>query len=962
MTNYYQRNSSLLEINSDKIRNCQRGAYYATLAWFSRKNSPCLIALPTGAGKTALMMAICFGLKAQRVLVVTPTDILRSQTYVKFSSQLDLRKTNALSEQCENPKTFKAVHNFSSENDWNQCLEYDVVIATPNITSPSYPNVSNPPKGLFDLLIIDEGHHSPAPTWYELLQTMNKQGTKSVLLTATPYRKDRVEIPADLIYDYPISLAINDAIFIPVAFHEENNQIGDRDSSLIRKCKDVREEMWEKYQEWPLILVKTNSIKHAEHLENAYNEAGLNVKAIHSEKAHTENEETLSDLQSKRIDGIVAVGMVGEGLDIPNIKLAVFHRNPQSLPYTIQLIGRLARSETQIYQGAVIGYADDFSRETYKLYEKSPDWLKLIPELEQKLLGARVGYSERGSFVGDNYIFNSDLNPYFSTTALEWKDEPKVVDITKVDNWTYSTKRRHDQVVYSSKYKEDTVIIITRTKFQPDWLISNSDSYVQQERFDLHIIYQNKKIVLEYTTDSQIMSMIRTKLFEDKLSKVKANPLNRVLSKGDGAYVVVGLKNSSGISYGNPTYKMLMGREAQDSIRNTDNKVFFPGHALMRLERGNRESEIRGISYMNSKIWSLKRSNIQLFRNWCFMISSLIQESNVPNLPGLEGLRKMEIITIFPEKPLALLHNSYLLNRSVMYESNIIMGNNNHGFLGNLFIKEFSSDRIKFSIGNLDAHFEISFNSSLDMIVKKIDGEDYTIIIDPIDNVIKRFSIEEYFNKFLPTIIFPDGSALSDGFFSKPTEVPKLDDSVVIHYEWDGCDIHSEEEDTIEGLCVQNFIVQDNIQNNTIIFRDHAAYELADILSIDLRQNHICLFHIKSAGVKDGTPQEPGARKSDMENVLQQGITSTKWIKNSLFADELERRIEERHATQLIHGSKDDFELFREIYKPALFSFEVVIVQPALDMQQITDSLKTMIASVQDFVISSQAKFKILCS
>ncbi|MHA1280077.1 MAG: DEAD/DEAH box helicase family protein [Candidatus Helarchaeota archaeon] len=155
MTNYYQNNSDTLNIKSEGIRNCQRGAYYATLAWFSRKATPCLIALPTGAGKTALMMAMCFGLDIHRALIITPTDILRSQTYDKFETQVDLKKANAIPESLENPKIFKAIHNFRTKNDWDQCLNFDVTIATPNITSPSYTNVSYPPNNLFDLLIIE---------------------------------------------------------------------------------------------------------------------------------------------------------------------------------------------------------------------------------------------------------------------------------------------------------------------------------------------------------------------------------------------------------------------------------------------------------------------------------------------------------------------------------------------------------------------------------------------------------------------------------------------------------------------------------------------------------------------------------------------------------------------------------------------------------------------------------------
>jgi len=725
-------------------------------------------------------------------------------------------------------------------------------------------------------------------------------------------------------------------------------------------------------------------VSHAEKLNKLYNDAGIIVKAIHYEKSPSENEVVLSDLRSRRINGIVAVGMAGEGLDIPNIKLAVFHRNPQSLPHTIQLIGRLARSDTKIEQGAVVGYSDDFSRDTFKLYEKSPDWLKLIPYLEQKLIGKRVGFSEVGSFsFGENYIYDADLNPYYTISAMEWIDEPTSIELNTIKNWSYSTEKRQDNVVYISDYENDTYLIITRTQYQPDWLISKSDSFVQQERYDLHIIYQNKKIILEYTTDSQIMSQLRKNLFGVKLTKVSTDSLNQALTNGDGSYIVVGLKNSSGISYGNgsyivvglknssgisygnPTYKMLMGREAQDSVRNSDNKIFFPGHALMRLQRANRASEIRGIAYKNSRVWALRRANIKLFRDWCYQISSLIQGTSPSKLPGLERLRRTSKLSEFPQKPMTLLHNSYLLNRHITYLPNPIPNDWQPQMLGDLIIRDFDKKQIAFSVENIDSNFIIKFDNSSDIKVSQFGDDRYTVIIDPLENVLKRFSIEEYFNKFLPLIIFPDGSSISDGIYSKPNQVPILNESILTKLSWDTCDIHSEEKDTSNGMGVQNFILNSFIPsqgNNILTIQDHASYEIADIITIDFTQNHIALYHIKSACRKKGVPQKPGARKSDMENVLNQGITSTKWVKNSLFAEELLRRVDDRGATKIINGSPEDLQVLKTKYSPALFSFEVVIVQPALDSQKLTDSLKTMIATVQDNVISSQSSFRVLCS
>ena len=50
----------------------QLGAMYATLAHFSVQDDPAIICLPTGYGKTSLMMSLPLLLGATRILVVEP--------------------------------------------------------------------------------------------------------------------------------------------------------------------------------------------------------------------------------------------------------------------------------------------------------------------------------------------------------------------------------------------------------------------------------------------------------------------------------------------------------------------------------------------------------------------------------------------------------------------------------------------------------------------------------------------------------------------------------------------------------------------------------------------------------------------------------------------------------------------------------------------------------------------------
>lgn len=62
----------------------QLGALHSALAHFSVYDEPAILSLPTGYGKTALLMALPFLLQARRILVVEPSDALRQQTTSHF--------------------------------------------------------------------------------------------------------------------------------------------------------------------------------------------------------------------------------------------------------------------------------------------------------------------------------------------------------------------------------------------------------------------------------------------------------------------------------------------------------------------------------------------------------------------------------------------------------------------------------------------------------------------------------------------------------------------------------------------------------------------------------------------------------------------------------------------------------------------------------------------------------------
>ena len=56
------------------------------------------------------------------------------------------------------------------------------------------------PENFFDMIIIDEAHHSAAVSWQKVIERF--PNAKVIHMTATPFRSDRQEIDGELVFRY----------------------------------------------------------------------------------------------------------------------------------------------------------------------------------------------------------------------------------------------------------------------------------------------------------------------------------------------------------------------------------------------------------------------------------------------------------------------------------------------------------------------------------------------------------------------------------------------------------------------------------------------------------------------------------------------------------------------------------------------------------------------------------------
>ncbi|MBR3356475.1 MAG: excinuclease ABC subunit UvrB [Solobacterium sp.] len=125
---------------------------------------------------------------------------------------------------------------------------------------------------------------------------------------------------------------------------------------------DICEQLTKRIERNERVLITTLTVRMAEDLTEYLKQRNYNVAYLHHELKTLERTEIIRDLRLGKVDAVIGINLLREGLDIPEVSLICildadkegFLRSERSL---IQTIGRAARNE----HGEVIMYADEIT-------------------------------------------------------------------------------------------------------------------------------------------------------------------------------------------------------------------------------------------------------------------------------------------------------------------------------------------------------------------------------------------------------------------------------------------------------------------------------------------------------------------------------------------------------------------------------------------------------------------------
>lgn len=304
MGNYFKihYNAVKYPIDSEKsrgLRNAQLGAIHAISSFFTlNKKEAAIVIMPTGSGKTAVLMLTPYLIRKQRVLVVTRSKMVCGQIAEDFSELRTLCVANVFNTSIKKPNVFELEHLYTKE--YQKDLEQaDVIVATPSCALSL--SESDWAKENIDLVEVDEAHHTPAKTWQQIL--VNLSAATHVLFTATPFRLDRRELSGEIVYDYPLSKAYEDGIFGEIQYVPVESGM-DNDLCIAKRAEEVllndRKAGYEHY-----LMVRTDTKVSAEKLEKLYkNNTSLKLSKVDSSMSNSKVNHILKLLHSGELDGM----------------------------------------------------------------------------------------------------------------------------------------------------------------------------------------------------------------------------------------------------------------------------------------------------------------------------------------------------------------------------------------------------------------------------------------------------------------------------------------------------------------------------------------------------------------------------------------------------------------------------------------------------------------------------------
>lgn len=959
------------------LRKPQLGALYALLSHMLAPVESATVVLPTGTGKTETMLSALVAGQCKRVLVTVPTKALRGQLFGKFKTLgvLKEHRFGIIAEDALYPIVGLITTSFEDVEQLKSFIsQCNVVVTTMQIIDEAPKEQQDVYVSSFSNVFVDEAHHIVAASWRKFSDRFPRE--RLVQFTATPFRNDGQRLDGKIIFNYPLRQAQADGYYRTIHFLSVR-EYGDEpvvDKVIAAKAIEKLREDKKHYEH--IMMARCETTIHAEAVYKIYKELCPDLRIVLLYSGCPNYKENYNKILKRDVDIVVCVNMLGEGFDLPELKIAAFHDIRKSLPITLQFAGRFTRTsrDARLGDASFVANVADLrvQQELDSLYEEDADWNVLLADVNDNKVNDEKEFKDFIDGFRDGSSARIPVNsiyPKFSTVVYKsytngWHPEEFYKGIRgyeKLDFKSYDLNDREKLLVAVMAKEQNIEGIKVKEVRTLAW------SY-------LVMFYDDKKNLL------YINSLDNGSLYHDVAKHViGAQGKEPRLINGVNVFKTfhnlkrtklrnVGLKVYLGKDI---RFRMHSGRDVENALspveKMSSEKSFVVGDGF---ENGERISI--GASY-KGRIWSLSgNGNILAFKRWCLeqgekltnekidanqilketLIPKMVKELPKDSIPFSidwddEMWREQETRYCFK----LLGSVSYMCDTEIELCDNAVEG-----------------DKVRFAVYNNEQRVEFQLELFENTENKDNRYPDYKIKqLTPGEAVVKygtqELSLAEYFEKEenVPTIYFTDGSSLRGNEYIVLNAAPALYNRNNLYaWNWDGVNLLKESQGVKPHLTTESIqykVIQKLIDGDyDIVYDDDNAGEIADVITLKLVDNviHVELYHLKFA--HDG---KVTSQIANFYEVCGQAQKSANWkykepeeMLNHLLRRETKRSKGGNECSRIYKGTHEKLvELMKLAKRKLPVKYSINIVQPGVSKTKASEEILSLLGVTESYLM-----------
>jgi superfamily II DNA or RNA helicase len=301
---------------------------------------------PPGTGKTQIALAFACAVETPVLVLVHTDDILRQ--WVKYTRKATNLKVGVIQGELEDCERLS--------------------VATVQTLTRLSPGRLRAILRRFGAVLVDEGHHAAAESWYVILSQSTAR--YRLALTATEKRADGMEP----LMKFLIGPTIHREAFasqvpltvVPVKTHWKEPYYGPFDwSRLLRALSDsqprnrlIADTAVRQVSKGHSTLILSRQIKHLENIQREINGRCRN-EILTGRRSKKDRERILSDFRRGSLRCVLATQLADEALDVPRLSRVLLTFPGKHSGRIIQQIGRAIRSFPDKDNALIFDFVDD---------------------------------------------------------------------------------------------------------------------------------------------------------------------------------------------------------------------------------------------------------------------------------------------------------------------------------------------------------------------------------------------------------------------------------------------------------------------------------------------------------------------------------------------------------------------------------------------------------------------------